>query len=286
MNHEIKSVGVAGAGTMGQGIAVSCALAGYNTLLFDIQSDFCQKGLEMARKSIDQLVAKGKVSGDESELAKARLSSTNEIVYLKADLIIEAIVEKMEVKQSLFSELEKHNRQDTILATNTSSLSVNQIAQILTNKSRFAGLHFFNPAHLMKLVEVISGEHTSPDRIEELKHFVASLSKVAVVAKDSPGFIVNRVARPYYAESLKLLEDESADEVSIDRLLRGSGFKMGPFELMDLIGIDVNYAVTTSVYEGLKRPSKFKPSETQRRKIEEGNLGRKTGKGFYDYSKK
>jgi 3-hydroxybutyryl-CoA dehydrogenase len=138
----------------------------------------------------------------------------------------------------------------------------------------------------MKLVEVISGEYTLPDSIEELKHFVTSLNKVAVVAKDSPGFIVNRVARPYYSESLKLLEDNSADEVSIDKLLRASGFKMGPFELMDLIGIDVNYAVTTSVYEGLNRPSKFKPSETQRRKIEEGNLGRKTGKGFYDYSKK
>jgi 3-hydroxybutyryl-CoA dehydrogenase len=286
MQQGIKVIGIAGAGTMGQGIAISCALAGYTTLMYDIQSDFCIQGLATAQKSIDQLVAKDKISKEKGETAKSCLSAIDKLSDLKADLIIEAIIEKLEVKQSLFSELELHNERQTILATNTSSLSVNDIADVLTDKSRFAGLHFFNPAHLMKLVEVISGEHTNPDCILKLKNFVTVLNKVAVVAKDSPGFIVNRVARPYYAESLKQMEETEADPASIDKLLRASGFKMGPFELMDLIGIDVNYAVTTSVYEGLGRPSKFTPSEIQRRKIEEGNLGRKTGKGFYEYSKK
>jgi 3-hydroxybutyryl-CoA dehydrogenase len=286
MQQGIKVVGIAGSGTMGQGIAISCALSGYTTLMFDIQSAFCRQGLATAQKSIDQLVTKGKISKEEGEAAKSRFSAIDKLSDLKADLIIEAIIEKLEVKQSLFSELELHNDRQTILATNTSSLSVNDIAGVLTDKSRFAGLHFFNPAHIMKLAEVVSGTHTHPDCVSKLQNFVTSLNKVAVVAKDSPGFIVNRVARPYYSESLKLLEDKSANEVSIDKLLRASGFKMGPFELMDLIGIDVNYAVTTSVYEGLGRPSKFTPSVIQRRKIEEGNLGRKTGKGFHEYSKK
>lgn len=286
MEHEINTVAVVGAGTMGQGIAVSCALAGYKTLMYDIQPDYCLKGLEAARKAIDQLIAKEKISNEEGEATKGRLKSINQLADLKADLVIEAVVEKMSVKQSLFLELESNNHEHTILATNTSSLSVDEIARVLNKKSRFAGLHFFNPAHLMKLVEVISGTHTHPQIVNELKNFVASLNKVAVVAKDSPGFIVNRVARPYYSEALKLLEEHSADVFSIDRLLKSAGFKMGPFELMDLIGIDVNYAVTTSVYEGLNRPAKFKPSDTQRRKIEEGNLGRKTGKGFYEYQKK
>jgi 3-hydroxybutyryl-CoA dehydrogenase len=286
MQQGIKVVGIAGAGTMGQGIAISCALSGYTTLMFDIQSDFCMHGLTTAQKSIDQLVSKNKISKEEGAAAKSRLSAIDKLSDLKADLIIEAIIEKLEVKQSLFSELELHNERQTILATNTSSLSVNDIADALTDKSRFAGLHFFNPAHVMKLVEVISGDHTHPDCVTKLKAFVTSLNKVAVVAKDSPGFIVNRVARPYYAESLKQMEETEVDPASIDKLLRASGFKMGPFELMDLIGIDVNYAVTTSVYEGLGRPSKFTPSEIQRKKIEDGNLGRKTGKGFYEYSKK
>jgi 3-hydroxybutyryl-CoA dehydrogenase len=286
MQQGIKVIGIAGAGTMGQGIAISCALSGYTTLMYDIHSDFCMQGLTTAQKSIDQLVAKDKISKQKGEEAKSRLSTIDKLSDLKGDLIIEAIIEKLEVKQSLFSELELHNERQTILATNTSSLSVNDIAEVLTDKSRFAGLHFFNPAHLMKLVEVISGDHTNPDCILKLKNFVTTLNKVAVVAKDSPGFIVNRVARPYYAESIKQMEETEADSASIDKLLRASGFKMGPFELMDLIGIDVNYAVTNSVYKGLGRPSKFTPSEIQRRKIEEGNLGRKTGKGFYEYSKK
>lgn len=286
MIREIKVVGIAGAGTMGQGIAISCAMAGYQTLLFDIQTEYCLKGLDSARKSIDTLVEKGKASKQDGEDAKARLNAIDKISDLKADLIIEAIVEKLEVKQNLFLQLELNNSTDSILASNTSSLSVNKIAEVLNDKSRVAGLHFFNPAHLMKLVEIVAGTETKNEHLETLKSFVASLKKVAVVTKDSPGFIVNRVARPYYVEALKLLEEQATDVSSIDKLLRSSGFKMGPFELMDLIGIDVNYAVTTSVYEGLNKAPKFKPSEIQRKKIEEGKLGRKTGSGFYEYPKK
>lgn len=286
MIREIKVVGIAGAGTMGQGIAISCAMAGYQTLLFDIQTEYCLKGLDSARKSIDVLVEKGKASKQDGDAAKARLNAIDKISDLKADLIIEAIVEKLEVKQNLFLQLELNNSTDSILASNTSSLSVNKIAEVLNYKSRVAGLHFFNPAHLMKLVEIVAGAETKNEHLETLKSFVASLKKVAVITKDSPGFIVNRVARPYYVEALKLLEEQATDVSSIDKLLRSSGFKMGPFELMDLIGIDVNYAVTTSVYEGLNKTPKFKPSEIQRRKIEEGKLGRKTGGGFYEYSKK
>lgn len=285
MEHEIKIVGIAGAGTMGQGIAISCAMAGYQTLLFDIQTEYGLKGLASAKASIDSLVEKGKVSKHDGETAKGRFQTIDKISDLKADLIIEAIVEKLEIKQNLFLQLESFNSPKAILATNTSSLSVNKIAEVLNYKSRVAGLHFFNPAHLMKLVEVVAGVETTHEYIETLKSFVLSLNKVAVVTKDSPGFIVNRVARPYYVEALKLLEEKVADVPSIDKLLRSTGFKMGPFELMDLIGIDVNFAVTSSVYEGLGMPVKFKPSEIQREKISEGNLGRKTFKGFYEYKR-
>ena len=172
-----------------------------------------------------------------------------------------------------------------ILATNTSSISINQIASVLKNPANCIGLHFFNPAHVMKLVEIISGEVTDPKLIEALRAFSRKLGKISVVAKDSPGFIVNRVARHYYLESLKLLEQGVADVDSMDKLLRSAGFKMGPFELMDLIGIDINLAVTNSVYEGFNKAEKFRPSRIQQQKVKDGHLGRKTGKGFYEYSK-
>lgn len=202
---------------------------------------------------------------------------------LRADIIIEAVIENLEVKQNLFADLEKINTEQTILATNTSSISITQIASALQNPSRFIGLHFFNPAHLMKLVEVISGKQTDPDIALTMMNFSKSLGKTAVEVKDSPGFIVNRVARHYYVESFKLLEEGVSDVEGIDKLLRSSGFKMGPFELMDLIGIDVNFAVTTSVYEGFNRNPKFKPSAIQKEKVDRGFLGRKTGRGFYVY---
>ncbi len=282
---EIKTVGIIGAGTMGQGIAISCALAGYDTLLFDINLDSIEKTLQLIGQSIGQLIRKDKITPDEGKAGLDRIKTIKELAAVKADLIIEAAVEDIEVKRKIFSELEKINSKSTILATNTSSISITQIASVLQTPSRFIGLHFFNPAHLMKLVEVISGESTQQEVVRNVKRFSATLGKTTVEVKDSPGFIVNRVARHFYVESLKVLEENVSDVEGIDKLLRSSGFKMGPFELMDLIGIDVNYAVTNSVYEGFNRNPKFKPSAIQKEKIDQGFLGRKTGKGFYDYPK-
>lgn len=283
--RRIKTVAIVGAGTMGQGIAISCALAGYETIIFDVNTEFSEKSILAIQQTLNQSVAKGKLSQTALVQALGRISKAPQLTDVTADLVIEAVVENLEVKQKLFTELEKINRGETILASNTSSIAITQIASTLADPSRCVGLHFFNPAHLMKLVEIISGANTSPEIIVAMKEFAATLGKVAVEVKDSPGFIVNRVARHYYVESLKVLEDNVTSHVGIDRLLKSAGFKMGPFELMDLIGIDVNYAVTTSVYEGFNKAPKFRPSEIQHQKIVQGHLGKKSGKGFYDYPK-
>lgn len=283
MTNEMKTVAIVGAGTMGQGIAISCAVSGYEVLLFDISSGFSEKAIQLIRQSIEQSIANGKLTKLAGDEALSRIKSMNSLADVKANIVIEAIVESLEVKQQLFVDLEKINSELTVLASNTSSISITKIASALTNPARFVGLHFFNPAHLMKLVEVISGEQTDPVIAQAMMSFSRSLGKTPVEVKDSPGFIVNRVARHYYVESLKLLEDGVADVEGVDKLLRASGFKMGPFELMDLIGIDVNFAVTTSVYEGFHRNPKFKPSKIQKEKIDQGFLGRKTGRGFYEY---
>lgn len=283
MMNEIKTVGIVGAGTMGIGIAQVCALSGYNTFLFDINADLVGKALIQIEKNIEGGVAKGKVTTDQKKEALLRLSTVNELAHLKADLIIEAIVEKLEVKQKLFSELEQINNGKAILATNTSSIPITQIATGLKDTSKCVGLHFFNPAHIMKLVEVISGVATSPALIDQMKEFSLSLNKVPVLAKDSPGFIVNRVARHYYVEALQILEENVAGVETIDALIQSSGFKMGPFKLMDLIGVDTNFSVTTSMYNSFHQAPKFRPSRIQEQKVNSGQLGRKTGKGFYDY---
>jgi 3-hydroxybutyryl-CoA dehydrogenase len=280
---QIKTVGVVGAGTMGQGIVISCALSGYETLLFDISPGFGERAFYLIRQSIEQSVAKGKLTREAGVDGLNRIKIIDNLLDLRADHIIEAVIEKLEIKQQLFSDLERINSKDTILATNTSSISITQIASVLQNPSRCIGLHFFNPAHLMKLVEVISGKQTNPEIVLAMMAFSKSLGKTPVEVKDSPGFIVNRVARHYYVESLKLLEEGVSELEGIDQLLRSSGFKMGPFELMDLIGIDINFAVTTSVYEGFHHDPKFKPSKIQKEKIDQGFLGRKTGRGFYEY---
>jgi 3-hydroxybutyryl-CoA dehydrogenase len=286
MVREIKTVGIAGAGTMGQGIAIACALAGYRTLLYDVTAGLIVKAQQSINHSLDQLVEKGKIGQAAGRTATERLVMVHDLQKLMADVIIEAVVERLDVKQKLFAELEQVNDARTIFATNTSSLSVTDISAGLKHPSRVVGLHFFNPAHLMKLVEVIAGRRTDSALMAVIKKFASSLGKIPVTAKDSPGFIVNRVARPYYLESLKLLEEQAADVETVDALMRASGFKMGPFELMDLIGIDINYAVTQSVYEGFHQNPKFQPSKLQKEKMEAGHLGRKSGKGFYDYSKK
>jgi 3-hydroxybutyryl-CoA dehydrogenase len=285
MINQIKTVAVLGAGTMGQGIAQVCATAGYQTILFDIQPALLEKALLSIEQNLDGAIAKGKLAIEKKKAVLEKIQLANNLIELKADLIIEAVVEKLEVKQKLFAELEKINESQCILASNTSSISITQIGSVLKDKSNCVGLHFFNPAHVMKLVEIVATEFTNKELMVTMKDFVQALNKISVETKDSPGFIVNRVARHYYTESLKLLEDKVASVESIDRLLRSAGFKMGPFELMDLIGIDVNLAVTTSLYDSFQHEVRFKPSHIQQQKVLDKQLGKKTGKGFYEYTK-
>jgi 3-hydroxybutyryl-CoA dehydrogenase len=277
------SVCICGAGTMGSGIAQVSAAAGFRTILYDLNEPAVAKARERISKDLAMLVAKQKITEEKKAAVLEFLHFTSDARECIADVVIEAVIEKPDVKISLFNQLAAHNKKETLFATNTSSLSVSAIAKEITGPERVAGLHFFNPAPVMKLVEVVKGEQTSPEVIEKLMQFTKQLGKVPVLCKDSPGFIVNRVARPYYIESLRLAEEAAADFKTIDRILESKGFKLGPFKLMDLIGNDVNYAVSCSVYEQLNKPERLKPSVIQKEKVEQGSLGKKTGKGYYDY---
>jgi 3-hydroxybutyryl-CoA dehydrogenase len=283
INDEIKSVAVIGAGTMGQGIAQVCAVAGFKVLLYDIQSELIVNGITSIRKSLDTAVEKKKITDEQRQQASANIISTSDFRSLEVDLVIEAVIEKLEVKQKIFAELEKVNGKDCILTSNTSSIPITQIASPLKHQGRFAGLHFFNPAPAMKLIEVIKGASSSDATIEKLISFSKALGKSPVSVKDSPGFIVNRVARHYYVEALRILEENVADINTVDQLMRSAGFKMGPFELMDLIGVDTNFSVTSSMYNAFHQDPKFRPSRIQQKKVDAGHWGRKSGKGFYDY---
>jgi 3-hydroxybutyryl-CoA dehydrogenase len=252
--------------------------------LYDVQSDLITSAIASIRRKLETLIEKDKISLVEKEAILNRISSVSDFRKLQVDLVIEAVTEKLEVKQKIFSEIEKINDKQCILTSNTSSIPVTRIASVLKYPHRFAGLHFFNPAPVMKLVEIVKGMGTASSTIELLFGLVKSLSKQAVLAQDSPGFIVNRVARHYYVESLKLLEENVADHKTIDALMRASGFKMGPFELMDLIGVDVNFSVTQSMHHAFHEDPKFRPSRIQQQKVDAGHLGRKSGKGFYDYN--
>lgn len=279
----IKTIAVIGAGTMGQGIAQVCALNGYKVMLYDVQSDLITRALNGIRKNLDTLLEKGKITSQEKEAASSKLQLVTDYRHLQVDLAIEAVVEKLDVKQKIFLELEKINGKDCVFVSNTSSIPITQIASVLKYPERMAGLHFFNPAPLMKLVEVIRAAGTDETIITLLVELCSRLKKESVVTQDSPGFIVNRVARHFYVESLKMLEENVADHQTIDALMKNSGFKMGPFELMDLIGVDVNFSVTKSMYDAFHQDSKFRPSRIQQQKVDAGHHGRKTGKGFYDY---
>lgn len=281
---NIKTILVAGAGTMGQGIAQVCAQAGYKVFLFDVQPEFIQRGILAIDKNLSTLVSKGKMKQEEVVDIASRIKST-ETVDVPADLVIEAIIEDAEAKRKLFTAIEKALAPSAIITSNTSSIPITQLAATLRHPNRFAGLHFFNPAPVMKLVEIISGVATDEAVMEKLRLFVQSINKISVVANDAPGFIVNRVARHYYVEALKLVEEGVATPEQIDSLLRNTGFKMGAFELMDLIGIDINFSVTSSLYNGFHQEPRFRPSRVQQQKVLAGHLGKKTGQGFYNYTK-
>jgi 3-hydroxybutyryl-CoA dehydrogenase len=281
----IKTIGVVGAGTMGQGIAQMAAMAGYTTLLYDMSQDMLTKALAQIKSNLDKGIKKGKVSPKEKKLALERLHLINDLDEVKAEFIIEAIVENLEIKRDLFSKLEDINAADTILASNTSSLPITRLANGMKRPDRIVGMHFFNPAHIMKLVEVIRGASTSQEVLDITVKLATEMEKVPALAADSPGFIVNRVARHFYVESLKILEENISDVSGIDKILRASGFKMGPFELMDLIGVDTNFSVTESMYHSFHYDPKFRPSRIQQQKVDAGHHGKKSGKGFYDYDK-
>ena len=268
---------------MGRGIAQASASAGFGTTVYDVSTEVIQKTKLQIEKDFQVLVDKKKLTTEEKEKTLDKLVFTSNIRDCVADLIIEAIVEKIEPKVSLFQQLSLLNANETILASNTSSLSVSAIAKELQVPDRVAGLHFFNPAPLMKLVEVVKGAQTAEGTVAKLVKFVKALGKTPVVCNDAPGFIVNRVARPYYIESLRLVEEGLVDFATLDRLMENQGFKMGPFKLMDLIGNDVNYAVSCSVYEQLNKPVRLKPSFIQKEKVYQGELGKKSGKGYYNY---
>jgi 3-hydroxybutyryl-CoA dehydrogenase len=279
----INSICICGAGTMGSGIAQVSATAGYKTILYEVNIEVLEKAKAYIEKGLSILVTKNKITVAEKVVFFNALLFTNQINDCKADLVIEAIVEKSEIKIALFNQLAQINNAKTIFATNTSSLSVTEIANQIPHSERFIGMHFFNPAPVMKLVEVVNTHFTDKKITEAIIVVAKKMSKTPVVCKDAPGFIVNRVARPFYIESLRIAEEQLASFETIDHLLEATGFKMGPFRLMDLIGNDVNYAVSCSVFDQLQKPERLKPSYLQKEKVAKGELGKKTGKGYYKY---
>jgi 3-hydroxybutyryl-CoA dehydrogenase len=277
----IDSACVCGAGTMGSGIAQVAAASGLPTILYELNQEVLDKAAVSIEKNLQTAVDKNKMTAEEKKQTLSLLTLTNDIGKCSAGLVIEAIVEKLEMKIDLFSKLAAINSKQTIFASNTSSLSITAIAEKIPGPNRVAGMHFFNPPHLMKLVEIVKTEFSDETTIEQLRLLAIRMKKSPVICKDSPGFIVNRVARPFYIESLRIAEEGSVDFATIDAALESAGFKMGPFRLMDLIGNDVNYAVSCSVYEQLGRPERLRPSDIQKEKVEKGELGKKTGRGYY-----
>ena len=280
----IQKICVAGAGTMGSGIALAAAQNNFDTVLFDTN----EKGIENAKKSIgknlDFLLSKEKISITEKENIYNRILFTTNIEDCTGDLIIEAIIENLSIKETLYKNIAAINTAQTIFASNTSSLSISAIQKNILHPERICGMHFFNPAHIMKLVEVVAGEETSEQTMQTVYDICIALKKQPVICKDAPGFIVNRVARHFYLEAMHLAYEKKINFEDIDLLMENAGFKMGPFKLMDLIGMDINLAVSQSVYHAFNDNPRFKPSPMQEQKVAEGNLGKKTGKGFYEYT--
>lgn len=285
-NFQISKVGLIGSGTMGIGIAQVAATSGCMVFLYDTNLAQTEKSLLSLKVTLDKLVAKQKISAETSEKIFKSIKPCAELCDLKdCDLIIEAIIENKEIKTGVFKKLEEIVSEKCIISTNTSSISITSLSSELAKPERFIGIHFFNPAPLMPLVEIIPGLLTDKRLAREIYALMEIWGKIPVIAKDVPGFIVNRIARPFYGEALRIAEENIATPEQIDDAMRTLGnFKMGPFELMDLIGIDINFSVTKTVYQDYFYDPKYKPSLLQQRMSEAKLLGRKTGKGFYDYS--
>lgn len=287
---HMHTIGIMGAGAMGSGIAQVAAQNGHPVILCDVHQEALEKSQTKLAKLMARLVEKGRVTAEDAEATQSRIIYTHSPADFKlCDLVIEAIVERLDVKCTVFEKLESIVEPECILATNTSSLSVASIGAACQDASRVVGIHFFNPAPLMPLVEIIPAVQTSPAVVEAARTLIDGWKKVTVLAKDTPGFIVNRVARPFYGEALRMYEEGFVSEgaegfATIDAALKDLGFRMGPFELMDFIGNDVNYAVTESVWTAFYYDPRYKPSFTQQRYSQAGWYGRKSGRGYYDYA--
>ncbi len=284
MNTSIR-VGVLGAGTMGTGIAQVAATNGHQVIIYDNQSKALKSSMEYLNYILNRQVGKKRMKQDEVNAIMGRITHSANIKELdRSELIIEAIIEQLDTKKTLLTKIESIVSVDTIIATNTSSLSLAALSSAFKKPGRFLGTHFFNPAPLMELVEIVPAIPTSSEAVTLTRELINGWGKTAVTAKDTPGFIVNRVARPFYGEALRILEEGIANAITVDHAMKKmGGFRMGPFELMDLIGNDVNYAVTESVFEAFYYDPRFRPSFIQKRMVEAGYLGRKTGHGFYNY---
>lgn len=280
----ISSVAVIGSGTMGRGIAQSAALSGKQVILYDLTDDLLHRAAKAIAEDIAEGVRRGKTEFERADSANRFMRLTTDLEQAaQADLVIEAVPEDLELKRTVFGRLDAAAPPHTVLASNTSSLSISVIAASTGRPEKVLGLHYFNPAHLMKLVEVIRGDLTDDATMIAGRDFVESLGKTPVICIDSPAFIVNRVARPFYGEALRMLGEQTATPDEIDRLLTSLGFRMGPFRLLDLIGLDVNLAVTKSVYNAYFQDPKYRPHPIQQRMVDSGRLGRKSGRGFYEY---
>lgn len=284
-NFKIMKIGVIGSGTMGSGITAACALNGYKTILYDIKQDIIERAVTGIIAGLKKLVEKGKIDEAKVISTEDNIECSGELAKFKdCDLVIEAAIEDINIKKGLFRELEAIVSPQAILATNTSSFSITAISTAIALRERVIGMHFFNPVNIMKLVEVIKGEFTSNETVEAVTELCKKLKKIPVLCSDTPAFIVNRIARAFYGESLKILSEENIRLEQIDKIMKEEGgFAMGPFELMDLIGIDVNLSVTKSVYEAFFYDQKYKPSPIQQKMVNAGLLGRKTKQGFYKY---